>query len=273
VKQVVKPVVVVPVSFPLSSEEARDPVMRKSLTDGMADSLGVEKDMVAIDAIGGLPVARHRRLTGDLEITFKIEAQSHADTAKLAATIEKAAISGHIVANVQEQAASNGVLTPSMKAMLRALPKPVTKEETVIVTVTVVEVVTAAPTPAPSPAPPTLSPTYPMKVSIANNITASPLTPGAGGANVVLLITGVVGAAVVALGLLLFKFSCGKGGKGRGGKDSCGKGMVIPMKASNAPSSHKSTPDLETGAASSSCGFNQDEVLHTHPPALRCGHS
>jgi hypothetical protein len=152
-KQVVQPVVVVPISFPLSKEEAQDPVMQKSLTDGMADSLGVDKDKVSISCIGDECGTSRRRLADDIAITFKVEAGEDTDTTKLAATIDEAATSGHIVANVQEQAASNGVLTPSMKAMPRALPKPVTKAETVTKTVTVVEVVTAAPTGAPTGAP------------------------------------------------------------------------------------------------------------------------
>lgn len=159
VKKVVRPVVVVPISLPLSTEEAQDPVMQKSLTDGMADSLGVDKNSVKIDTIDGVPVAS-RRLADDIEITFKVEAKEATDATKLASTIEAAATSGHIVANIQEQAAQNGVLTPAMKDMPRALPPPVTKQETITVEVTVIEVITPAPTTAPTAAP-TASPTAP----------------------------------------------------------------------------------------------------------------
>ena len=117
-KQVVQPVVVVPISFPLSKEEAQDPVMQKSLTDGMADSLGVDKDKVSISCIGDECGTSRRRLADDIAITFKVEAGEDTDTTKLAATIDEAATSGHIVVNVQEQVAANGVLTPSMKSML-----------------------------------------------------------------------------------------------------------------------------------------------------------
>jgi len=151
-QEIVKPVVVVPISFPLTTEEAADPVMQKSLKNGMAKSLGVDEENVRITKINGQAVAQQRRLT-DVEIEFKVIAES-TDTTALESTIKEAATEGHIVANVQQEASSNGVLTPSLKYMDRKIAEPTIAKETIKVTVVVVK-------DAPPTAPPTASPTAP----------------------------------------------------------------------------------------------------------------
>ena len=44
----------VPILFPLAKAQAKDPTMQKSLTDGLANSLGLEKEQVTITKIGTL---------------------------------------------------------------------------------------------------------------------------------------------------------------------------------------------------------------------------
>jgi hypothetical protein len=76
---------------------------------------------------------------------FKIET---ADTAKLKATVEEAATSGSIVANVRVQAAENGVPNESE---FSCVTKTCDHAAMITVAIKVVELVTAPATPVPTP--------------------------------------------------------------------------------------------------------------------------
>merc|ERR1712028_27818 len=74
---------------------------------------------------------------------------------KLAENVKAAASEGSIVANIQKQAAANGVMTAALKSMKReVIVTTAASEITVIVTVVVP---VGSPTPAPAPTPEVLS--------------------------------------------------------------------------------------------------------------------
>jgi hypothetical protein len=161
-------------SFPLSQEEAFDPVMRVSLEQGCAASLGVEPTMVRVAEINGQQVVRARGrsrrrmqswvrekvvfirvLESSTQITFEVEAASAAAStvAALKEHLVQAATEGSIVANVQKSASDNGVLTPALAEMTRALDTPTVAEVAREVTVVVAVRPTGKPSTAPTSAP------------------------------------------------------------------------------------------------------------------------
>jgi hypothetical protein len=147
------------ISFPLSSEEAANPVMQASLAEGMAASLGFEPEAVAVTHVDGTSVAERRRALGGsrrlntgADITFGIESVSgdSDQLTKLEDNIKAAATGGAIVANIQKAASDNGVLVATLQNMDRTLPEPVPQRS--MKTKTVFEPVrsnTDAPTSAP----------------------------------------------------------------------------------------------------------------------------
>jgi len=154
VVEVQKPAVDFGLKFPITKAEAEDPKMQDALTIGMANSLGLSADAVSITHIGGEAVSAARRLA-DLEITFQIIVDE-ADTMALEANIKAAAEEGSIIAAIQEEANSNGVLTQKLFDMPIILTAPTVTTKTV--TVKVVQavdknaVVVATPTKAPTKA-------------------------------------------------------------------------------------------------------------------------
>jgi hypothetical protein len=163
-------------SFPLSPEEASDPVMRTSLEQGCAASLGVEPTKVRVTEINGQQVVRARRRSrrrmqswvreklvsarvleseSSTQITFEVEAASAAAStvATLKENLVQAATEGSIVANVQKSASDNGVLTPALAEMTRILDTPTVVEAARTVTVVAAVRLTGAPTNAPTFAP------------------------------------------------------------------------------------------------------------------------
>jgi len=170
--------------FPLSVDEASNPVMQEALTTGMANSLGLNPENVKIISINGEPLARSRRRLTDVDIKFQITSDDSDASAvqQLKADLETAATEGSIVANIQKAANEKGVLTTKLQSMKRELDKPVVetksvqKEVDVIVlkslatpTATDTATPTAAPTaPAPSAPTPTTPTAPPTKSPVLN---------------------------------------------------------------------------------------------------------
>merc|ERR1712086_1157893 len=115
-----KQAVDVPIKFALTKAEAKDPDMQKSLADGMTKSLGLKDGQVTIISIGD--EAARRRLA-DLEITFQIIIEE-ATTTDLEANIKAAAEEGSIIAAIQEEANTNGVLTQALNDMEMKITAP-----------------------------------------------------------------------------------------------------------------------------------------------------
>merc|ERR1719424_283644 len=156
VVEVEKQAVNLPFTFQMTEAEAKSPKMQEALTGGIAKSLGLDLDAVTITHIGGEPVGGARRLVaGDLEITFQI-VSDQADTTALEKNIKEAAEEGSIVAAIQEEANSKGVLTQALLDMPLKLTAPTITKSTV--TVKVVQMVdkkaiTNAPTKSPTKSP------------------------------------------------------------------------------------------------------------------------
>jgi len=152
------------VKLEITEEEAKAPAMINSIETGLADSLGFDADAVKVTHINNVPVAgatsRLRRLAGGVDITFTVESASSKDSAvaDLQASLETAATEGSVVANVQKQAAKKGVLSDSLAAMERKLPKPTVKKTTMKKKVSVM-------VRSNTPAPTTLAPTKPPTTS------------------------------------------------------------------------------------------------------------
>jgi len=107
--------------FPITKEQAGDAKMQESLSGGLAKSLGLDVGKVSVTHIDGDAVAR--RLLADLEITFQIISNED-DTTKLQSNIKEAAKEGSIVAFIQEEASTNGVLTEELLKMPIVLDAP-----------------------------------------------------------------------------------------------------------------------------------------------------
>jgi hypothetical protein len=130
-------------SFPLSATEAAHPVVQASLAAGMAASVGLAADKVAVTHVDGVAVSRMRRSLAsarrlsEAAIMFSIESASvdPDEVAALKESVTAAAIEGSIVANVQAEAATNGVLLAALKEMDRALAAPSLSESTKMVVV------------------------------------------------------------------------------------------------------------------------------------------
>jgi len=151
-------------SFPLTAEEAKNPVMQDALTAGVAKSLGKDPADVKIISIDGVAVSRRR--LGDSEIEFEIISSSNdaADADQLTADLEAAATGGSIVANVQEAANDKGVLVQALQDMPLEMVKP-----TVVVAEKEVEVEVEEK----DPTPPTPSPSFSAaSTSAASTVTA-----------------------------------------------------------------------------------------------------
>jgi hypothetical protein len=153
-------VVAAALSFPLSQEEASDPVMQHSLVQGFAASLGVEASKVHVTHVNGEPVAtasarirkRALQIASSVQITFEVESASAtpATVASLKESVKQAATDGAIVANVQRVASENGVLTSALAGMSRTLDAPTVTEGTRTVSVNVAVRSTDTPTSAPT---------------------------------------------------------------------------------------------------------------------------
>jgi len=146
--QVEVAVVSTDLSFPLTVEEASNPVMQASLAAGMASSIGLDADAVSVTHVNGVAVSNRRlggarQLNEEAAITFEIESASSEpeQVAALITSVTTAATQGSVVANVQAAAAANGVLVAGLKEMPRELDAPVIEESTKTVTVTIVELV------------------------------------------------------------------------------------------------------------------------------------
>jgi len=144
-KQVEKKAVTTTIPFPFTADEAKSPAVQKSVSDGTADALGMERKFVKISKIGGVAVGR--RLADSISFEFQIISNdaSPAAMTKLAENVKAAASEGSIVANIQKQAAANGVITAALKSMTREVTVTTT-ESTATVTVTVVVTPTPEPT-------------------------------------------------------------------------------------------------------------------------------
>jgi hypothetical protein len=196
--------------FPISAAEATNPVLRKSLRQGVASAVGVLVSAVTIKNIDG--VSFDRRLSEGLNVAFEIRSPSNEATDQLIEYIEDAATSGAIVANVKSAANEAGVLTQSLKAMPLVLPKPDVQPTTQIMAVVVQRQPTADPATSPT--------TFPTDYRIPSTAQAS----GASGAGATELgsapsggdkdDTTVIGAsaggagAVVLILALVYCFTC-----------------------------------------------------------------
>merc|ERR1719231_773259 len=168
----IKVVKVTPIEFPFSKAEAELPAVRKSLIDGFAAAIGMASDYVTIGAITE-KTNRWRRLSAmEVDVEFVVESMDFNGADALANTIEAAAKEGSIIANIQKEASSNGVLTKKLSEMTRELPSVGT---TVEATTKEMDVQVPAPAPAPpTPAPPSES--TPTK-SPTQSPTQSPTAP------------------------------------------------------------------------------------------------
>merc|ERR1711865_1121443 len=106
-------------AFPITVDQAKNPVMQAALTTGVAKSLGKDPADVKITSIDGVAVSnsavantksetvkiKFRRLA-DVKIEFEVLSNSDdaTEAAQLKADLETAATEGSIVANVQEAA-------------------------------------------------------------------------------------------------------------------------------------------------------------------------
>jgi hypothetical protein len=156
-KKVEKKVVKVAIAFPVTKDQARNPVMQKSLEAGFAAAIGMEADSVKVATVGGEAVRRlfaGRKLATN-EIGFDITSQSNDDAMAdtLIDNVKTAVTGGAVVANVQKEASANGVLTAELQTMERALVAPAITKEDVTVIEMVQERVTEPPTKAPTNAP------------------------------------------------------------------------------------------------------------------------
>merc|ERR1719164_304965 len=148
-------------TFPFTAAETANPAVRKSLINGFSKAIGLPSKMVSIGSVtANRRLSEGRRLSG-VTVNFEVESAESSDdgVAALEATIKDAASEGSIVANIQKEASTNGVLTQALADMPRA--QTVTTE-TVTVTKTKMQQVaapaptadpTADPAPAPTPAP------------------------------------------------------------------------------------------------------------------------
>jgi hypothetical protein len=121
-------------TFPLTVQQAQDPVMKHSLEAGVAMSLGLESNKVSIAYFW-----RHRRqlIAGSVSLFFEIQSASKEATqvAALKSNFIAAATEGSLVANVQKEALENGVLIAALKDMSRALPEPTVTDGTKSITI------------------------------------------------------------------------------------------------------------------------------------------
>lgn len=197
----------------VTAEEARSPVMRASLEEGLANSLGYKPEEVSIISIDGVPLDTRRlasfslphlrRLAGSA-IEFEIASANTVSTDELEATIKAAASSGAIVANMQQAASDNGVLTASLNNMARVLPEPATTVDTKeVVKLQAVDPTTLPTTNAPTPAP---TPEEDDDVVVGSGDKKKKKSDTG-------LIAGVCVAAVVVLGGLIFVGYRGKHNK------------------------------------------------------------
>jgi hypothetical protein len=124
-----------PMSFPLSEEEAFDPVVQQALVQGFSTSIGVDPTDMSIASVGAIVLLRRLQHAGDapagdapapsVEIIFQIKSPRDVSTvAAIKDIITTAAIEGSIVANIQQAASNAGVLTPAMSIMAREQPAP-----------------------------------------------------------------------------------------------------------------------------------------------------
>jgi hypothetical protein len=148
--EVEKKVLQVELTFPVSAEEAANPVMQKSLEAGFANAIGLDPSSVRVSSVGGVTVRRRLVDTAiEFEITSNSDDPAQADTLKT--NVETAVTSGSVVANVQKEASDNGVLTEDLKTMERELAAPTVTVDTRVVTVATQQrarAPTAAPTTA-----------------------------------------------------------------------------------------------------------------------------
>lgn len=148
-KQVVKTAVAVEVTIAVTAAEAASPLMKKSLEAGFANAIGVDPENVRVAKIGGTAVRerRRRQLAASTAIEFEVisETDDAAQVTSLKDNIVAAMTKGAVVANIQKEASTNGVLTAALSTMVREQTPTVTVTEA---TVTVIENV--RPTPAPT---------------------------------------------------------------------------------------------------------------------------
>jgi hypothetical protein len=154
----------------LTATEAANPVMQKSITSGIAASLGLKSDSVKIIEIDGKPI--RRRLATDIDIKVQITAPDATEGSSALTALKNdvvaAASEGAMIANIKKEAATNNVLVQSLKDMV--LEQTVTTT-TKSVTITVQKQVAAtpsSPTPAPVPTPAAPVPTPASTFSAAS---------------------------------------------------------------------------------------------------------
>jgi hypothetical protein len=168
--------------FPLTLEEALNPVVQESIEYGIAASLGKEPEDVKMTSVNGQALRGRRRYVGQrqlrqqqrqqwqqwqqrdfharsrkvveagVEIEFEVISSSDnaADIQELKNNVVQAVGEGSVVANVQKRASERGVLVEALKAMQRQQPIPTVVESSKVIVVTVVERYRDANTDAPS---------------------------------------------------------------------------------------------------------------------------
>jgi hypothetical protein len=119
-KEVEVAIVSTALAFPLTQAELSNPVMRTALEAGIAAAIGFDDDRVAITSIDGHSI---RRRLGRVDVAFDVASRSSSteQLRDLKTNLVRAANEGSIVANVQKEAASNGVLVDALQTMPRML--------------------------------------------------------------------------------------------------------------------------------------------------------
>jgi hypothetical protein len=169
-------VLVTVIAFPLSQDEARDPVMKHVLEAGYAASIGLEAEKVSVTHANGQVIARRLAVAN---IRFVVESASNSPTEiqALRANIVAAATEGSLVANIQKLASDNGVLTPGLFSMARVLHSvtwPAVTESTQTKVVRELRRITLYPTASPIPTvPPTPAPTTSYIVGLVVEVRAT----------------------------------------------------------------------------------------------------
>jgi hypothetical protein len=171
-------------SLHLTPDEARHPVLLKSVETGLARALGYSPKRVTVTHVNGVSVDS-RQLAGNPSwAVFAIEIQSvSTDTSvvdQLTMDVKAVAMEGSLVANVQEAASENGVLTTALSEMPLVLDEPEVAVSTQ--TVALETLVWIAPTKSPTKSPAN-RPTAPLPVVSTNSTdnTAAAVGGAAGG--------------------------------------------------------------------------------------------
>merc|ERR1712028_106687 len=125
------------VTFPVTLEQAKNPVLRQSIECGIGKSIGFGCSDVTVTGAGGVSFRRRRLASVDVDFQIMSRSDDPSAVKDLSSALVSAATEGSLVASIQNEAEDNGMLLPALKAMQRELPKPSIMEAEVEVEVIV----------------------------------------------------------------------------------------------------------------------------------------